>query len=158
MGEEERVEAIDVKGYMLDTNVFNHMVEGKISVVVLERYRPLYLTHIQRDEIAKCKDELKKAAMLDLISELGIKVLPTSSFAAGISRCGQAQVGSGQISREILTALKLRSKRKSHAHLLDGLIGEAAIVRGLVLVTNDKDLRSIVAGLGGVVADFVSST
>ncbi|HEC90032.1 MAG TPA: hypothetical protein ENI55_00040 [Alphaproteobacteria bacterium] len=78
---------MDTKGskkYMLDTNVFNHVVEGKI---LLEKLigRDLYATHAQIDEIEKAPSE-KRADLLALFKLLGTQTIPTSTSHWGIAK------------------------------------------------------------------------
>ncbi len=142
-----------MRGFLLDTNVFNHLVEGKISKEDLPIGFPIFVTHLQRDEIWACQDKNKKEKMLGWLNMLPDHIEPTNTLVLGVSRIGAARIGNGVTYQKILDSLSSRKKRKNKSHIHDALIGELAIERGFILVTNDQDLASTVIALGGVVHD-----
>jgi hypothetical protein len=48
---------------MLDTNVFNHLIDGRIDMNRLQG-RKLFATHVQIDEIRKTSDEARRNELL----------------------------------------------------------------------------------------------
>ena len=161
--------------YMLDTNVFNHVLDGKINVDTLVG-KDLVATHVQRDELSKTNDEARRAALLNVFNELTPEQAVTSSAVAGISVAGGAAASGGGIvptesavwdvsrweqakwgkrdnifagMRAELDALNKRKGNNAH----DILIAETAVRNGWVLVTSDTDLFAVVTRYGGACAN-----
>lgn len=162
-------------GCMLDTNVFNDLLDGKIDLAALKG-RTLFATHVQRDEIGKTKDMQRKAELLAVFEELIPQQQPTSSAVADISvadgcgasssgevptesaiwdisRFGQAKWGADdnifEGMRRELDALN-KGKRNNAE---DILIAETALRNGLVLLTADKALQEVMRKYGGACDD-----
>ena len=70
------------------------------------------------------------------------QVIPTETIILGTSRFGEAKFGDGDIYKKI--------KMENIKHTEDALIGEVAIKNNLILVTNDKRLKSKVEEQGGL--------
>jgi predicted nucleic acid-binding protein len=162
--------------YMLDTNVFNHVLEGKIDAATLKG-KELVATHVQRDELLKTKDDDRRRALLAVFSDLtpehaatstmvaGISVaggaaasrggvVPTESAAWGVSRFGQAKWGhQDDIFAGMRGELDAFNKRKGN-NTHDILIAETALRNGWVLVTSDADLFAVVTKYGGACANL----
>ena len=161
--------------FMLDTNVFNHVLDGKVDMAALKG-KQLVATHVQRDELAQTKDEGRRTALLDVFSELTPDQAFTSSAVAGISVAGgAAAAGSGVLPTEsavwdlsrwgqakwtqeddIFAGMRaeldgLNKRKGNNAH--DILIAETAIRNGWVLVTSDADLFGVVTKYGGACAN-----
>lgn len=156
---------------MLDTNVFNHVLDGKIGLASLEGRR-LIATHIQRDEINNTKNEARRKALYSVFEFLTENMVPTTSAVAGISvagsccassdgvvptesavwdisRWGQAKWGANddifEGMRQELDALNKEKKNNAQ----DILIAETSIRNGWVLITSDTDLFAVVTKYGG---------
>lgn len=147
--------------YMLDTNVFNDVLDGKIDIACLKGRR-LIATHIQRDEIGKCMDETRRRELFSIFEFLAGEHVPTSSFVVGISVVGGACAGSdGAVPTEL-------EKPDSNDNIFDGmrrcldnlnkgkksntqdiLIAETSLRNGYVLVTSDAHLFKVVTKYGG---------
>ena len=78
--------------YLLDTNVFNQLVDDKIPANALQGL-PLYFTHNQKDELQKTKDEDRKRLLMEMFHEVDPKKTPTTSYVLGVSRLGGAELG-----------------------------------------------------------------
>jgi predicted nucleic acid-binding protein len=142
--------------FILDTNVFNHLVEGKINMEELPLEFPILITHLQRDEINNCPDPVKKSYLQSWLRVLPDMEVPTETMVWDVSQFDKAKWGDGEIYTKILDQLNARKKRKNNANINDALIGEVAIKNQFVLVTNDADLGDIVKSLGGFVKDVKS--
>lgn len=157
--------------YMLDTNVFNHVIDGKVDVERLAGM-DLVVTHVQRDELQKTKDESRRGKLLAVFQELTPDQTVTASAVAGVSVAGGASASGGKVvptesmvwdvsnwkqakwgaedglfeaMRNELDALNKRKKNNAH----DILIAETAVRNGWVLVTSDSDLFAVVTKYGG---------
>ncbi len=164
-----------MRRYMLDTNVFNHILDGKVGFEALAG-KDLVATHVQRDELAKTKDESRKEALLKVFAELtpdqavttsaiagvsvadgaaasGGGVVPTESAAWGVSRWGQAKWGAeDDIFAGMRADLDALNKRKGN-NVEDILIAETAIRNQWMLITSDADLFAVVTKYGGSCAN-----
>ena len=157
--------------YMLDTNVFNHVLDGKIDIASFEGRR-MIATHIQRDEISNTKNDTRREALLSVFEFLTENLTPTTSAVAGISvagaccagsdsvvptesavwgvsRWGQAKWGtSDDIFEGMRRELNALNKGKMN-NAQDILIAETSIRNGWVLITSDIDLFAVVTKYGG---------
>jgi len=132
--------------YMFDTNIFDDIVNGKLGIADIGRYKnfkkaEIYVTHIQIDENNKCSDVDKRARLNIFMVKIRPILIPTSSCAFDISRFDESKFGDGIIFNKI--------KKRNINHVEDALIGETAIKEGIILVTNDRRLKNIVIELGG---------
>lgn len=162
-------------GYLLDTNVFNHVLDGTIEIANLKGKR-LLATHVQRDEISKTKHQTRREALLAVFGSLTTKQAPTSSVLAGISVAdGAATSVSGLVPTEsavwdvsrwdqakwganddvftgMLGELDALNKCKSN-NPQDILIAETALRNNWILVTSDVDLFAVLTKYGGACAN-----
>ncbi len=147
--------------FMLDTNVFNTVLDGKISLASFEGSRALVIG-VQWDELSRTRDPERRSALLKTFEMVNPEVGLAASFAFDIEGAGLDQAcwndGSGKFEkmRQRLHELdkpKKRSKKKAEEVFLnqerDVLIAETAIKVGAVLVSGDKNLRQVVAEFGG---------
>lgn len=158
--------------YMFDTNVFNRVLDGVISLQTLTGRVVAYATHIQRDEINNTTNPDRRAALAQVFREVvteslptdsfvldasrldearlgGERVVPTESAVYGVSRYGQAKYGAED---NLYTALKGRLdkiNRNKPNNVQDALIAETSIKGGHVLVTDDTDLAAVTKQYGG---------
>ena len=163
---------------MLDTNVFNHVLDGQLDIASLKGIR-LIATHIQRDEIANTKDAVRREALLSMFEFLVGDDAPTSSAVAGVSvaggacassngvaptesavwdlsRWGQAKWGANDdIFAGMRRDLDALNKRKKN-NVQDILIAETSLRNGWVLITADADLFAIVTKHGGACGNAFS--
>ena len=157
--------------YMLDTNVFNHVLDGKVDASQLVG-KDLVTTHVQHDELQKTKDETRRRSLLAVFQELtpdqavtasavadvsvadgasasGSQIVPTESMVWDVSNWDQAKWGADdgifEAMRSELDALNKRKKNNAH----DILIAETAVKNGWNLVTSDSDLVAVVTKYGG---------
>ena len=63
-------------GYMFDTNVFNRIVDGVISLPTLTGRVVAYATHIQRDEINNTKNPERRAALAQVFGDVVAGLTP----------------------------------------------------------------------------------
>lgn len=135
-----------IEKYIFDTNIFDDIVNEKLKVSDIIKYKnykkvEIYVTHIQIDEINKCSDADKRARLNIFMDKIGSILVSTSSCAFDVSRFDASKFGNGIIFNKI--------KKGNINNVEDALIGETAIKEGIILVTNDKRLKNIVIKLGG---------
>ncbi|AZO00115.1 hypothetical protein EJ066_24970 [Mesorhizobium sp. M9A.F.Ca.ET.002.03.1.2] len=83
---------------MLDTNVFNHLVEGSIDPASIPSDWEPVITHLQNDEIERTADPSKRKALQAMvIAVVTVKVRPNRQRGAhldGERLSGQVQLRS----------------------------------------------------------------
>jgi predicted nucleic acid-binding protein len=159
-------------GYMFDTNVFNRILDGVISIQTLTGRVVVYATHIQRDEIDNTKNPERRAALAQVFGDVVAELPPTDSFVLGVSRLDEARLGGERVvptasavygvSRygqakysaedNLFSALKDRLdsiNRNKPNNVHDALIAETSIKEGHILVTDDTDLAAVTKEYGG---------
>ena len=158
-------------GYMFDTNVFNRILDGVISLEALTDRCVAYATHVQRDEINNTKNPGRRAALAHVFDNVVGVQLPTDSFVLGVSRLDEARLGGERVvptasgvydvSRygqaqygtedDLYSALKDRLDRingNKPNNVQDALIAETSIKEGHLLVTDDTDLAAVTKEYG----------
>ncbi len=158
--------------YMFDTNVFNRILDGVLSLQTLTGRVVAYATHVQRDEINSTKDPERRAALAQVFHDVVAKSLSTDSAVVGVSRVGEARLSGERvvptesavygISRHgqakysaadnLYSALKgrldnINGGKPNNVH--DALIAETSIKGGHVFVTDDADLAAVTKEYGG---------
>ncbi len=147
--------------YMLDTNVFNAVLDGKTSLALFATHR-LLVTGIQASELRATQTAERRAGLIAKYEEVGPILLPASSFALDIEGAGLGQAyfndGSGNFENMLARLQQLdpnnkkdeKKKRAKHLNQLrDILIAETAIKHGATLVSGDDNLRKVVLEFGG---------
>lgn len=121
---------------MFDNDILNKVVEGQIDIdkIIRSGKFEFYATHIQSDQVSRCPDEKKRAMLVLNLTKMSPIILPTESFIEGTSKLGEAKLGDGKIMEDL--------RKENQKHTEDALIGEVAIKKGILLVTNDKLLKS----------------
>jgi len=135
---------------MFDTNIFNAILEGNINFTQFPKQIRLFVTHIQRDEIEAISnpDKLeRKQKLLQIFNNIEQEKIPTESAIYGVSKYGEAKYA-----REDTLIKELTGGKKKHVK--DALIGETAIRRNIILVTDDQQLRDRVNTIEGKAISF----
>jgi predicted nucleic acid-binding protein len=144
-------------GYMLDTNVFNGVLDGKALPASFANQR-LLVTGIQADELRATEKPERRASLLALYEEIRVTSLPASSFAFDIEGAGFDQAywndGGGNFQKMLARLRQLEPKNKrAQNQIRDILIAETAIKNGATLVSGDSNLRQVVSEFGGNAID-----
>lgn len=140
------------KGYMVDTNIFGRILDGNISADELPS-GPLYATQVQNYELKKTKEESRRnnlKIILDNMIALENRVV-TQTIVWGDPEIqwGDPRVCWGQHGKSYEIILnKLNQLKNKSNNQQDALIAEAAIERGLCLVSCDTNLIKVSKELG----------
>ena len=126
---------------ILDTNIFNWLIDGKFTIGDLPAESKLFASHIQVDEINRTTDSERRAQLMLMLAK-HVSIVPTETMVVGVSRWGEAKLSDGKRYNEILSALNARNKSRRN-NVQDSLIGEIALINGFTLVTADRDLASV---------------
>jgi len=139
--------------YVVDTNIFNKLVDGAILAKDLPSDDSYIATHVQIDEINNTKDSERRAVLFLVFAEVRPRIVPTESFVFDVSRWDQGKWSDGVLFEKLKKALDTLNKSKSN-NAKDILIAEVAIVNGYTLLTADRDLAKVVQNHGGQVVYF----
>ena len=136
--------------YVVDTNIFNKLVDETITLDDLPSDGPFLATHIQIDEINNTKDSERRALLLLMFAEMRSEIIPTESFVWDVSRFDCAKWDEGVLFEKLKQDLDSLNKSKLN-NVQDVLIAEVAIVNGFTLLTSDRHLVQVVENQGGKV-------
>ncbi len=134
---------------MFDNNILNKIIDGELDLdkLIKSDKFEFYATHIHVEEYTSCKDEERRKKLAIAFSKLQPNMLSTESGIWGLSRWGEFK-WSGEDSK--IEALK----QGNNKHNSDALIGEVAIKKEILLVTNDKTLKTRVNANNGRAIDL----
>lgn len=136
--------------YMLDTNIFNILLDEGVVFENLPNDGQFIATSMQIWEINQTKNELKRQKLLDKFHEISPKKVPTVTALWGVTSWNEGCYGNGEQYQVILEKLNSKNNSKKNNHI-DALIAETAMSLNAVLITSDKDLSAVITDLGGLV-------
>jgi predicted nucleic acid-binding protein len=140
--------------YLFDTNVFNRIFELEIEEEWFPRDAQYFMTHIQRDELAKTPDPLRRLHLMFVLSSVGPTSISTASAMWNVSKWDQCEWGSEDgLFQKMLKSLNARNGGKKN-NGSDVLIGETALRNDCRLVTDDADLATVVREFHGKTMTF----
>ncbi len=139
--------------YVVDTNIFNKLVDGVIAMGDLPLDGQFMATHVQIDELNNTKDSERRAQLFLKFAEVGPTIAPTESFVWDVSRWDQGKWSDGVLFEKLKGDLDLLNKAKP-SNSRDALIAEVAIVNDCTLLTADLDLAEVTKKHGGKVSYF----
>ena len=136
-------------GYVVDTNIFNKLLDGVISIDDLPRDSEFFASHIQIDEINNTTDKERRARLLLSFEGLETKFLQTESMVWDVSRWDQSK-WDGTAYEKLKSDLDALNKSKAN-NPHDALIAEVALLNGHTLLTADRHLADVFQRHGGTV-------
>lgn len=141
-------------GYMLDTNLFNKLVDSEFAIETLENKR-VVVTHVQRDELARTTNNERSGLLLAAFNEIDPEKISTRTSIWGDTLWGQGNWSDEDgLYEKMLVRLKeldAASGKKPEGlnQSRDVRIAETAIKNDLTLVTEDQNLRQVTSDFGG---------
>lgn len=135
-------------GFMLDTNTFNRVLDGEVPTDAVRRCGELYVTAVQRHELASTKDEARRAELLAVFRSVPAveKPIQTAAWGGHSSWGGGQQWGqSGPHYSDVKEAIESLGGKpsRSRGRFGDALIAEVCLANGFTLVTDDGPLRAV---------------
>jgi predicted nucleic acid-binding protein len=133
---------------MLDTNVFNRLVDGLIDPSFFLG-KSLITTHVQRDELEGTRNDDRRKNLIVAYESVDAQIVPTESMVWDVSRWDNSKWSSQESKfeemRDRLQQLDKKSGKSSSSSNLarDILILETAISNNYTLVTGDADLAQV---------------
>jgi len=142
-----------VMGFMLDTNIFNHILNENMQINLPPEFN-YYITHIQFDELNSTRIEERKSKLLKIFKEIDKEEILTESATVGISRVGKSKISDNELFEKLLFELQKLDKengkkKRWENQKRDILIAETCIKNNLILITNDKNLRTLTIEYNG---------
>jgi predicted nucleic acid-binding protein len=140
--------------YMLDTNVFNELLDGHISIDAFRGLR-LVATHVQLDEVRATKNPARAADLRSAFEEIAPTMGSTASAFPDVSNWDQSSWTDDGVADRMLARLNQlnAAARKKHRDpnnpIRDVLIADTAIRTNATLITDDEQLRGLVSEFGG---------
>ena len=140
--------------YVLDTNIFNWILDGRIGTGDLPSDGLFFATPLQSADISVTADDERRRLLLSKLEEIAPSVLHAESFMFGVEGAGfdQAKWSDGQTYPALMALLDARRLRPSNVQ--DALIAEVAFKNGMSLITADKILSEVAEGFGISVVFF----
>ena len=146
--------------YILDTNIFNRIVDGELNAKEIGERAALCATHVELNEVQNTKNDDRRELLLNKFESVDAKPSPTTSAVWGVSEWVSAEFTSKDSKYpNIVEELNKKNGGKDN-NVRDALIADTAMSLGLTLVTEDRHLFEVVAEAGGSVVrlkDFLSS-
>lgn len=141
----------DPKVFMLDTNVFNEFCDGSLPLDCL-RGRRLLVTGIQEEELWNCKEEVRRNALRDTFEKVSADSEPAAQFIFDMAGA-EFDRGSWGVNDHTHEAMLIRLRELEGVtpgsnQVADVLIAETAMRRNAVLVSGDKNLRTMASEFG----------
>lgn len=136
---------------ILDTNIFNWILDNKIQISDFPENSEFFVTNIQVGELQKTPDSNRKSELKKVFQVIEASYLPTETFVLGYAHLDSVKIGDGAIYIQILE--DLNSGKKKNSNICDALISEVAIINKLELVTKDGFLRKVHLKHGGMLFD-----
>jgi len=136
--------------YVVDTNIFNHLLDGRLPSSALPVNGEFIATNVQRCELERTSDGSRRAELLKTFCRVMSDIVPTESFAFDIPGSGfdESRWSDGKNVSTLKCALDARNNQKTN-NWQDAIIAEVALVHGYGLITSDHDL-AVVAKQQGI--------
>ena len=83
--------------YVVDTNIINWLIDGRIARAMLPPEGEFVATHIQIDEINRTSDEDRRARLLLTLTSTIRELLPTETTILDVSRVDWCKLGDGVV-------------------------------------------------------------
>jgi len=161
--------------YMVDTNIFNYILDHIADIGPVIGKAEFLATHIQMDELTATSDIDRRCKLLQVFKDITSSTCLTESAVWGISRFGQAKFGgstkappysslntddlvrSWTQEDDLFSPIKdrldvMNGGKKNNAQ--DALISETSIKNGCILITHDRDLFLVTTEYGGACANI----
>src|SRR4030095_4198282 len=106
--------------YVVDTNIFNWLIDGRIDRQALPDGGEFVATHIQVDEINRTSDEDRRARLILTLASAIQGLLTTETTVLDVSRLDWCKLGDGEVYTAIKNALDARNGG-SRANIRDAL-------------------------------------
>lgn len=129
--------------YIVDTNIFNDILDGHLSRLNFPKDCIFIATNVQLQELKNTKNELRRSKLLNIFHEVIQEVVLNESFALDIPGAGFDQSNWGDGKSVLLLKNELDAIKRKLNNWHDSIIAEVAWINGYGLITNDWNLAKI---------------
>jgi hypothetical protein len=112
---------------VVDTCIFNKLIDGLLSTDDLPADAEFVATHIQIDELNSTSNLDRRARLSSRFSTLVDSIIPTESTVLGVSKLGHSKLSDGTLYNKVKLDLDSLNRGKEN-NSKDALIAEVAIV------------------------------
>ena len=81
--------------YVLDTNVFNKLLDGVVTIKDLPSDSQFVASHIQIDELKATRDDKRRESLLSVFTAIAPEVVPTESGVRDVFKWDEFKWGDG---------------------------------------------------------------
>src|SRR5205085_11965825 len=132
------------------TTAFNRALDSGLDPMLLSRRGPLFVTHIQINELQATKRTERLNELLAVFASVEQEKIPTAASVWDVSEWDEAEWDSaGGAFDAMLANLNQRNANKKN-NTQDILIAVTALKHGYTLVTDDGALASVLREFGGI--------
>lgn len=142
--------------FVLDTCIFNWILDGRIGINDLPSGGMFYATPVQRAELCATADAARREFLLSTLEAITPSLLYAESFMFGVEGAGfgQAKWSDGKTYPALKALLDAKGPKASNTQ--DALIAEVAFKSRMSLITADKILKEVAESFGIRVVFFSS--
>ena len=100
---------------MLDTCIFNWVLDGSIQMEQLRAEYQYFITHIQRDELDRETSGQRKKQLLKVLNTINPQCIHTESMVLGISRLGMCRLSGDDFFEKFISFLnKINNNKRNN--------------------------------------------
>lgn len=88
---------MEAKKHIVDTSLFNKLVDGSVRADELPKDATFVASHIQFDELSRTKNEKRRSELLQKFAEIVEAVLPMDTFVFDVSRFDKTNPWRGSV-------------------------------------------------------------
>jgi hypothetical protein len=143
-----------VDSYLLATNVFNRLVDSNIDPPSLRAKGKLYVMHVQGDELHATRNRERAGQLLKMFEAVEREQIPTAAAVWDVSKWNEAEWGDARGLYGVMLERLNRMNTNKANNAQDVLTALTALKRGLRLVTDDRDLTTVMREHGGSALSF----
>ncbi|MEN3111150.1 type II toxin-antitoxin system VapC family toxin [Uliginosibacterium paludis] len=133
--------------YMLDTNIFNLLLDGRFSLSFLSEVNGVFATPIQMEELSKTSDAERRNELLRIFEDVSPHVF-SPSFSWDVPGAGWDDGEWSEHNDASQLWVALESNKSKLNNWEDALIAEAAMSADCCLVTADRLLAEVASRHG----------
>jgi len=142
-------------GYVLDTCIFNHLCDGKLSISDLPSDQYFVASSIQKIEIDNTTDSDRRDTLIKKFVEIDATMIPVESTVYGFSHFGAPDAHYGKVGKYYLEVLeRLNATKTKKSNIGDALIAEIALANQHTLITADRVLFEVMENMQAAVIYF----
>jgi len=139
--------------HVLDTNIFNRLVDGRFSLSLLPEGSAFVATKIQYEELKQTRDLTRRIALIKTFESVAPELVPVL-FALDVAGAGLGEGKLGHNGDAMRLRADLEATKPKFNNWHDALIAEVALTYKYTLITADKTLAEV-AKLHGISVLYV---